>query len=112
MKKMSSLILNKQELIDNFFEMIRKLNRSRADILEVKSFFGTIPEIRVFTPPTVEFMAVLKTYRTMLFHEFRRSLVPSTSMWFIANVNMNVGDALLTLGITNLEDLERCIKGR
>jgi hypothetical protein len=105
------MISTKEELIDNFFEMIRKLNHTGADISEVKSFFGKVSEIRIFTPPTVEFMAVIKTYRNVLFHEFRRSLVPSTSMWFIANVNIDVGVALLNLGITNLEDLERCIKG-
>ncbi|NEW08964.1 hypothetical protein GK047_23500 [Paenibacillus sp. SYP-B3998] len=91
--------------------MIRKLDRTGIDIHEVKTFFGIVSGIRTFTPPTVEFMSVLKTYRTALFSEYKRSLIPSTSMWFISNVTMDVGDALVSLGIRDVEHLEQCIKG-
>lgn len=98
-------------MIDEFFAMIRRLNRTGIDILEIKKFFGLISEIRHIVPPTVEFMTVLKVYRPVLFHEFRRSLVPSTGMWFLANVNMDVGHALINLGITDEVQLRILIKG-
>ncbi|TXK85807.1 hypothetical protein [Paenibacillus sp. N3.4] len=105
------MILTREDLIDHFFAMIRKFDRTGIDLFEVKSFFNKVSEVRLFTPPTVEFMTVLKTYRSILFHEFKRSLVPSTSMWFIANVSMDVGEALVSLGITDVDHLERCVKG-
>jgi hypothetical protein len=105
------MISDRQELIDVFFEMIRNLNRTAIDVSSVKSFFTVVSMSRVLTPPTVEFMTVLKTYRTGLFNEFKRSLDPSSSMSFLANVNMDVGEALVSLGITDLEDLRRSVKG-
>jgi hypothetical protein len=105
------MALNREELIDDFFTMVRKLHGAGTDIQEIKSFFGLVSGIRDFVPSTVEFMAVLKTYRPVLYREFKRSLVPNTSMWFIANVNMDVGQALLSLGITDEQQLERLIKG-
>ncbi|MNI03840.1 hypothetical protein D3C73_567510 [compost metagenome] len=104
-------MLTKNELNDEFFAMIRKLDRSTLDIMEIKSFFNKVSEIRAFVPSTAEFMSVLKTYRPTLFRLFKKTLVPNTSMWFIANVNMDVGEALLSLGITDVDHLERCIKG-
>jgi hypothetical protein len=105
------MVFTKQSLIVEFFTVIRKLNRTGTDILEIRSFFNIVSGIRDFVPNTVEFMAVLKTYRPALFHEFKRSLVQSTSMWFLANVNMDVGQALLSLGITDEEQLQHLIKG-
>ncbi|MFD0698268.1 hypothetical protein ACFQZT_29770 [Paenibacillus sp. GCM10027628] len=101
----------RQELIDSFFEMIRSLNRTGADIIRVRDFFWKVSEIRAFVPPTVEFMAVLKTYNAVLFHEFRSSLVPNSSMHLLASVRMEAGDALINLGITTIEQLEIAIKG-
>jgi hypothetical protein len=97
------MISDRQKLIDVFFEMIRNLNRTAIDSIVSKS--------PMLTPPTVEFMTVLRTYRTGLFNEFKRSLVPSSSMWFLANVNMDVGQALVSLGITDAEHLRRSVKG-
>ncbi|WP_173193986.1 hypothetical protein [Paenibacillus alginolyticus] len=105
------MVFNKEELINDFFKMIRNFDGTRIDILEIRKYFGLISEIRNITPPTVEFMTVLKAYRPILFHEFRKSLVPSTAMWFLANVNMAVGDALVSLGITDVEHLQRLVKG-
>jgi hypothetical protein len=105
------MISDRQKLIDVFFEMIRNLNRTAIDSSAVKSFFTIVSKSPMLTPPTVEFMTVLRTYRTGLFNEFKRSLVPSSSMWFLANVNMDVGQALVSLGITDAEHLRRSVKG-
>ncbi|MDD9272206.1 hypothetical protein ACFPES_34830 [Paenibacillus sp. GCM10023248] len=102
----------RQALIDEFFVMIRKLNRTGADIIHVREFFWKASEIRGFIPPTVEFMTVLKAYNAVLFHEFRKSLVPNTSMHILANVNMEAGEALISLGITSLEQLQLAVKGK
>jgi hypothetical protein len=102
---------DKQKLINQFFFMTRNLKRTANDIIEIRNFFYSVSEITKYTPPTVEFMAVLKVYRPVLFHEFRKSLVPNTSMWFLASVNMNSGDALINLGVTNDEQLQQLIKG-
>ncbi|NOU75860.1 hypothetical protein GC098_31665 [Paenibacillus sp. LMG 31458] len=102
---------DKQILIDEFFTMIRKLTRTGADIMLVRDFFWKASEIRSFIPPTVEFMTVLKTYNAVLFHEFRKSLVPNTSMHMLANVHMEAGEALISLGITSLEQLQLAVKG-
>ncbi|SDO90288.1 hypothetical protein SAMN04487897_12654 [Paenibacillus sp. yr247] len=103
---------DKQLLIDEFFVMIRKLNRTGADIMHVREFFWKSSENRAFIPPTVEFMTVLKTYNAVLFHEFRKSLVPNTSMHILANVHMEAGEALISLGITTLEQLQLAVKGK
>lgn len=103
---------DRQVLVDEFFAMIRKLNRTGSDIMHVREFFWRSSEIRGFVPPNVEFMTVLKTYNAVLFHEFRKSLVPHTSMHILANVHMEAGDALVSLGITTLEDLELAVKGK
>lgn len=103
---------DRQVLIDEFFAMIRKLNRTGSDIMHVREFFWKSSEIRKFIPPTVEFMTVLKTYNAVLFHEFRKSLVPQTSMHILANVHMEAGEALISLGITSLEQLELAVKGK
>lgn len=102
----------RQALVDEFFAMIRKLNRTGADIIHVRDFFWKSSEMRAFVPPTVEFMTVLKTYNAVLFHEFRKSLVPNTSMNILANVHMDAGEALISLGITSLEQLEMAVKGK
>lgn len=102
----------RQALVDDFFAMIRKLNRTGADIIHVRDFFWKASEVRGFIPPTVEFMTVLKTYNAVLFHQFRKSLVPNTSMHILANVNMEAGEALISLGITSLEELQLAVKGR
>ncbi|NOV04669.1 hypothetical protein [Paenibacillus planticolens] len=102
----------RKALIDEFFAMIRKLNRTGADIIHVRDFFWKSSEMRSFVPPTVEFMTVLKTYNAVLFHEFRKSLVPNTSMNILANVHMEAGEALVSLGITSLEQLELAVKGK
>jgi hypothetical protein len=99
------------ELIDEFFAMIRRLNRTGTDIMQVRDFFWKASEVREFVPPTVEFMAVLKTYNAVLFHEFRKSLVPNSSMHLLASVHMEAGEALISLGITSIEQLEVAIKG-
>ncbi|UJF32590.1 hypothetical protein [Paenibacillus hexagrammi] len=101
----------RQELIDEFFEMIRKLNRTGADILHVRDFFWKASEIRTFVPPTVEFMTVLKHYNAVLFHEFKSSLVPNSSMSLLASLHMEPGEALINLGITSVEELELAVKG-
>jgi hypothetical protein len=103
---------DKQVLIDEFFAMIRKLNRTGSDIIHVREFFWKSSEIRDFIPPTVEFMTVLKTYNAVLFHGFRKSLVPNTSMHILANVHMEAGEALISLGITSLEELQLAVKGK
>ncbi|MBD0383646.1 hypothetical protein [Paenibacillus sedimenti] len=102
---------HRQDLIDDFFEMIRSLNRTGMDIIRVRDFFWRASEIRTFIPPTVEFMSVLKTYNAVLFHEFRTSLVPNSSMHLLASVHMEAGDALISLGITTIEELEVAVKG-
>ncbi|MBP1966904.1 hypothetical protein [Paenibacillus aceris] len=104
--------LGRQALVDEFFAMIRKLNRTGADIIHVRDFFWKSSEMRGFVPPNVEFMTVLKTYNAVLFHEFRKSLVPNTSMNILANVHMEAGEALISLGITSLEQLEMAVKGK
>ncbi|MNI03842.1 hypothetical protein D3C73_567530 [compost metagenome] len=103
--------LDRNDIIVQFFAMIRRLNRTGSDILEVRDFFWLVSEIRAFTPPTVEFMTVLKTYRPVLYHEFKTSLVPNSSMCLLANVHIDVGMALINLGITDEEQLYACIKG-
>lgn len=103
--------MDRQELINKFFAMIRRLNRTGSDIIEVRDFFWLVSEIRNFVPPTVEFMTVLKVYRPVLFHEFKTSLVPNSSMSLLANVNTDVGEALISLGITDEDQLLRVIKG-
>lgn len=103
---------DRQALVDEFFAMIRKLNRTGSDIMHVREFFWRSSEIRAFVPPTVEFMTVLRTYNGVLYHEFRKSLVPHTSMHILANVHMEAGEALISLGITSLEELELAVKGR
>jgi hypothetical protein len=105
------MILDRQDIINKFFAMIRRLNRTNNDILEVRDFFWTVSEIRSFTPPTVELMTVLKTYRPVLFHEFKSSLIPHSSMSLLANVHIDVGQALINLGITDEEQLFAYIKG-
>ncbi|TXK80987.1 hypothetical protein [Paenibacillus sp. N3.4] len=102
---------DRQAVIDEFFGMIRKLNRTGSDIMHVRDFFWKVSSIRAFVPPTVEFMCVLKTYNAVLFHEFKKSLVPNTSMHLLAGVHMEAGDALMSLGITSLEQLEKAVKG-
>ncbi|WNR45181.1 hypothetical protein [Paenibacillus roseipurpureus] len=103
---------DRQTLVDEFFAMIRRLNRTGSDIINVREFFWRSSESRGFVPPTVEFMTVLKTYNAVLFHEFRKSLVPNTSMHILANVHMEAGEALISLGITSLEELELAVKGK
>jgi hypothetical protein len=105
------MISDKQELIDVFFEMIRNLNRTANDLSAVNSFFTIVSKSPMLTPPTVEFMTVLRTYRAALFNQYKLSLVPSSSMWFLANVNMDVGEALVSLGITDIEHLKQSVKG-
>lgn len=104
--------MERQALIDDFFVMIRKLNKTGADIIHVRDFFWRSSGKRGFVTPTVEFMTVLKTYNIVLFHEFRKSLVPNTSMHILANVHMEAGEALISLGITSLEQLQLAVKGK
>lgn len=104
--------MERQALIDDFFVMIRKLNKTGADIIHVRDFFWKSSGKRGFVTPTVEFMTVLKTYNVVLFHEFRKSLVPNTSMHILANVHMEAGEALISLGITSLEQLQLAVKGK
>jgi hypothetical protein len=105
------VVLNRNELVDEFFSMIRELNGTAADGLKIRDFFGLVSEVRDFVPPTVEFMAVLKTYRPVLFIKFRRSLIPRTRMWYLANVHFEAGQALVNLEITSEEQLYRLVKG-
>ncbi|NEW09224.1 hypothetical protein GK047_24940 [Paenibacillus sp. SYP-B3998] len=101
----------RKELIDEFFAMIRRLNRTGTDIIQVRDFFWEVSAIRNIVPPTVEFMSVLRTYNAVLFHEFKKSLVPNTSMHLLAGVYMEAGEALISLGITSVEELQLAIKG-
>ncbi|MGG1553843.1 hypothetical protein [Paenibacillus ferrarius] len=103
---------DRQVLVDEFFAMIRKLNRTGSDIMYVRDFFWKSSEIRGFIPPTVELMTVLKAYSPVVFHEFRKSLVPQSSMHILASVHMETGEALINLGITSVEQLELAVKGR
>ena len=109
---MTEMDLNKDELVDEFFSMIRQLNGATTDSLKIRDFFGLVSEVREFIPPTIEFMAVLKTYRPVLFYKFRKSLISRTSMWFLANIQFDVGQALINLGITSEEQLYRLVKGK
>ncbi|MFC0214967.1 hypothetical protein ACFFK0_21385 [Paenibacillus chartarius] len=103
--------LDRKTLIDKYFAMIRKLNGSGNDILEVRKFFELLSEIRTYVPPTVEFMIVLKTYRPVLFGEFRSSLLPHSRMHMLASTNFDIGQAIINLGITDQEQLYQAIKG-
>lgn len=105
------MALNRQELTDDFFAMIRKLNRTGNDILLVRDFFWKVSEIRSFTPPTVEFLNVLRSYNPTLFHEFKSSLVPNSSMSWLSTVHMDAGEALQSLGIRDVVHLMQSIKG-
>jgi hypothetical protein len=105
------VVANRNELVDEFFSMIRELNGTAVDGLKIRDFFGLVSEVREFVPPTIEFMAVLKTYRPILFLKFRKSLIPRTSMWFLANIHFEVGQALVNLEITSEEQLHRLVKG-
>jgi hypothetical protein len=105
------VISNRNELVDEFFSMIRDLNGTAADAAKIRDFFVLVSEARGFVPPTIEFMAVLKTYRPILFIKFRKSLIPSTSMWNLANIHIDVGQALVNLEITSEEQLYRLVKG-
>jgi hypothetical protein len=110
-RKVIQVGFDRNELVEAFFSMIRDLNGTPADSLLIRDFFGLLSEIKVFVPPTVEFMAVLKTYRPILFYKFRKSLIPRTSMWYLSHVNIDVGQALLNLEITSEEQLYRLVKG-
>jgi|GEM_PF-5758742 len=92
--------------------MIRSLNRTGLDIIHVRDFFWRVSEIRAFVPPTVEFMSVMKAYSPVLFHEFKTSLVPNSSMHLLAGLYMEPGEALISLGIESVEQLEVAIKGK
>jgi hypothetical protein len=105
------VVLNRNELVEEFFSMIRELNGTPADGLKIRDFFGLVSEVRDFVPPTIEFMAVLKTYRPILFIKFRKSLIPRTRMWYLANIHFDVGQALVNLEITSEEQLYRLVKG-
>jgi hypothetical protein len=106
------VISNRDELVDEFFSMIRDLNGTAADAAKIRDFFVLVSEARGgFVPPTIEFMTVLKTYRPSLFIKFRKSLIPSTSMWNLANIHLDVGQALVNLEITSEEQLYRLVKG-
>jgi hypothetical protein len=103
--------LDRKALIDKYFAMIRKLNHSNNDILEVRKFFEGLSEVRSYVPPTVEFMTVLKTYRPKLFHEFKTSLIPNSRMHMLAGTTFDIGKALISLGITDKEQLQKAVKG-
>ncbi|TBL75630.1 hypothetical protein [Paenibacillus thalictri] len=105
------MAVDRQQLIDEFFEMIRKLNKTGTDIMLVRDFFWKVSEIRHFVPPTVEFLTVLRTYKPLLFHEFKSSLVPNSSISLLASVHMEAGQSLINLGITDLEKLQQAVKG-
>jgi hypothetical protein len=108
----SSVVTDREELTEKFFAMLSRLNRQGTDILEVRDFFWTASKVRTFVPQTVEFLTVLKAYRTPLFYEFKSSLVPNSSMKMLSNVEMDVGQALINLGIRDVEQLRRLIKGK
>jgi hypothetical protein len=105
------VVIDRNELVDEFFSMIRELNGTTADGLKIRDFFRLVSEVRDFIPPTIEFMTVLKTYRPVLFIKFRKSLIPRTRMWYLANIHFDVGQALVNLEITSEEQLHRLVKG-
>lgn len=98
-------------LIDKYFAMLRKLNKTNEDIIEVRKFFEQMSEVRTFVPPTVEFMTVLKNYKPKLFQEFKASLVPNSRMQMLATIHFDIGQALINLGITDQTQLYQALKG-
>ncbi|KIL41492.1 hypothetical protein SD70_06300 [Gordoniibacillus kamchatkensis] len=104
--------IDRHALIAKFFAVLRNLNHSKDDILEVRKFFELLSEVRTYVPPTVEFMTVLKTYRPKLFQEFKTSLIPNSRMQMLATINFHIGQALINLGITDQAQLQQAIKGR
>ncbi|WP_248928279.1 hypothetical protein [Paenibacillus hamazuiensis] len=109
---MHSIRLEKQDLINEFFSMVRKLNRTAMDGIYVREFFWKVSEIRDYVPPTVEFLTVLRYYNSVLFYDFRKSLVPNSSMWLLAGVDMDVNLALHNLGVRTVDQLRHLVKGQ
>lgn len=110
---MAKVSIERQALIDKFFQIIRKLSRNRTtiDIVEVMNFFNLISETANFTPPTVEFMTILKNYRPLLYQEYKLSLIPKTRMHSLAYTEFDLGQAIINLGITDVHQLRRMVKG-
>jgi hypothetical protein len=101
-----------QDLNRQFFAMIRNLKGWGNDIIEVRKFFEIVSGIKGYTPPTVEYMTILKNYKPLLFYEFKNSLVPNTSMHMLAIVHFNLGEAIISLGITSEDELRNALKGK
>jgi hypothetical protein len=104
--------VERQDIIEQFFQMIRSLQQHKAtDLILVREFFLKLSDIRHFTPPTVELLNVLKFHQPSLFYDFQSSLMPDSAMSILASVHTDIEVCIQSLQLHSREALKQALLG-
>lgn len=93
----------RQELISRFCYLLRNTTDDRKDANKVIDFLFVCLHFKESTPPTTEFITILKKQKPILFYRVKQSVSPTSPIYLLLQLQMDYDQALERLGLTQKE---------
>lgn len=93
-----------QYLIDDFLHLLKTVPDNRNGIYQVMDFFAIVLRHKKSTPPSTEFVTLLKWRKPILFQHLKKAISPTSTLQYLLQLDMDEQLALKRLGLKE-EDL-------
>lgn len=99
----------RKQIVKEFFAMLKQVDHSPKALSLVKEFFYSIISIKSFVPPTMEFFTIFRSYKPLLYQEFKDSLATNSRIYLLMNISFDLTAAMRSLGIESEEELHKLL---
>lgn len=81
----------KRIIVGDFYDLIKTIpdNDEQLTIQKFLRFLQGLLRIKQVVPPTIEIMTVVKTRKPVLYHGARRTVLNSSNLYMLFQVDMN-----------------------
>lgn len=92
---------DQQRLIQSFADLLKTLPDDRAGLNPAIDFLSSVARTRHFIPPTAEMVTVLKRQKPILFHFLKKSITPTSPLYFVIQLDIDYQVAMERLMLTD-----------
>lgn len=86
-------------LTNEFVKLIKTISDDRNGIYKTIDFLSFVLKYKASTPPSTEFVTVLKHKKPMMFHHLKRAVSPTSPLQYMLQLEMDYTLALERLGL-------------
>ncbi len=98
--------LGRQRVIDQFRKLLDSMPNDKAGVIAAMDFIYEAMRNKQGVLPMTEFITVLKHDKPLMFQHMRHAIAPTSRLYFVLQLEMDVQEAYRRLGWTANSDEE------